>query len=159
MNYSRIFNMCTGVNECDRTQGCPDTVKCKSLHWKLTLGVGKKILCCIGELNLCQQHASPMLYQLSYIPIPQWTVTVTSGQNTSHLMTVTSGQNTSHLLTVTSGQNTSHLLTVTSGQNTSHLLTVTSGQNTSHLLTVTSGQKTSHLLTVTSGQNTSHLLN
>ena len=40
----------------------------ESLHWKLTLG--EKIPCRTGKLKLCQWHASPMLYQLSYIPTP-----------------------------------------------------------------------------------------
>ena len=30
---------------------------------------GRKLPCCIGKLHLCQWHAGPMLYQLSYTPI------------------------------------------------------------------------------------------
>ena len=33
----------------------------------------RKMPCHIGELNLHQQHASPTLYQLSYIPTPNQT--------------------------------------------------------------------------------------
>ena len=40
-----------------------------SLHWKSTLGLSrKKIPCHSWESNLRRQSASPMLYQLNYIP-------------------------------------------------------------------------------------------
>ena len=34
----------------------------------------RKIPCRTGESNLCQRRASPMLYQLSYIPNPKRTI-------------------------------------------------------------------------------------
>ena len=60
----RIFNTCTGVNECDCTRGYMDTVRESALK----VGSGRKIPCCTEELNLHWQHAGLMLYQLSYIP-------------------------------------------------------------------------------------------
>ena len=42
----------------------------------LKVDSGRKIPCSTGESNLHWQHASPMLYQLSYIPTQHWIVTV-----------------------------------------------------------------------------------
>ena len=47
-------------------EGCMDTVRESALK----VDSGRKIPCRTGELNLHRQHAGPMLYQLSYIPIP-----------------------------------------------------------------------------------------
>ena len=60
----RIFNMCTDVNVCDCTQGHMDTER----ETALEVDSRKKVPCCTRESNLHQQHDSPMLYQLSYIP-------------------------------------------------------------------------------------------
>ena len=46
--------------------GCIDTIGESAQK----VDPGRKIPCCTGELNLHQRHASPMLYQLSYIPTP-----------------------------------------------------------------------------------------
>ena len=57
----RIFSLRTDVNACECTP------------WESILKVesGRKILCRTGESNLRQRRASPMLYQLSYIPAPK----------------------------------------------------------------------------------------
>ena len=60
----RIFNVHTGVNACDCTQGCMDTVR-ESL---LKIDSGRKIPCRTRESNLHRWRDGPMLYQLSYIP-------------------------------------------------------------------------------------------
>ena len=59
----RILNQLTGDNACDCTQGFMDTVRESALK----VDSGRKIPSHIGVLNLCQQHADPMLYQLSYL--------------------------------------------------------------------------------------------
>ena len=66
MDYG-IFNVCTDVNACNCTWGCMDTVRESALK----VDSGRKIPCRTGELNLHQQPAGLMLYQLSYIPTPQ----------------------------------------------------------------------------------------
>ena len=66
MDYG-IFNMCTDVNACDCTRGCTDDVRESALK----VDSGSKIPCGTEKLNLCWQHASPMLYQWSYIPTPK----------------------------------------------------------------------------------------
>ena len=66
MDYM-IFNVHTDINACDCTRGCTDTVNETAL--KVDCG-RKKILCRSGESNLHQRSAGPMLYQLSYLPIP-----------------------------------------------------------------------------------------
>ena len=58
--------MRTGVNACDCTRWCTDTVRESALK----VDAGRKILCRTGKSNLRQRHAGPTLYQLSYIPIP-----------------------------------------------------------------------------------------
>ena len=63
MDYE-IFNVRIDVNACDCTQGCMDTVREPALK----VDSGRKIPCCTRESNLHRQHASLMLYQLSYIP-------------------------------------------------------------------------------------------
>ena len=63
MDY-RIFNVYTYVTACDCTRGCTDTLKESALK----VDSGRKIPCRTWESNLCQRRASPMLYQLSYIP-------------------------------------------------------------------------------------------
>ena len=50
--------------------GCRDTVRESALK----VDSGRKIPCRTGESNLRQLRASPMLYQLSYIPAPAITV-------------------------------------------------------------------------------------
>ena len=45
-------------------EGCTDTIRESALN----VVSGRKIPCHIGESNLPQRHAGPMLYQLSYIP-------------------------------------------------------------------------------------------
>ena len=65
MDYG-IFYMRTGVNVCNCTRGCTDTVRESALK----VDSGRKIPCHTGESHLCWQHASPMLYQLSDIPTP-----------------------------------------------------------------------------------------
>ena len=62
----KVFNVCTDVNACDCTQGCTNTVR----DCALKVDSGRKIPCGTGESNLCQRHASRMLYQLSYMPTP-----------------------------------------------------------------------------------------
>ena len=57
---------CAQMNECDCTQGCMDTIRQSALK----VDSARKIPCCIRDLNLRQQHASPMLYQLRYSPPP-----------------------------------------------------------------------------------------
>ena len=47
-------------------EGCTDTIRESALK----VDSGRKIPCHIGESNLPQRHAGPMLYQLSYIPTP-----------------------------------------------------------------------------------------
>ena len=63
MDYE-IFNVRIDVNACDCTQGCMDTVREPALK----VDSGRKIPCRTRESNLHRQHASLMLYQLSYIP-------------------------------------------------------------------------------------------
>ena len=63
MDY-RIFNVITDVNTCDCIPRCTDTVR----DFALKVDSGRKIPCRTRESNLCQRRASPMLYQLSYIP-------------------------------------------------------------------------------------------
>ena len=58
--------MCTDVTACDCTWGCMDTIRESALK----VDSGRKNPCRIRESNLCQWHASLMLYQLSYIPTP-----------------------------------------------------------------------------------------
>ena len=65
MDYG-IFNVHTYVNACNCAQGCTDTVT----ECALKADHGRKIPYCMRELNLRQQCAGPMLYQLSYIPTP-----------------------------------------------------------------------------------------
>ena len=67
MDY-RIFNVRTRENACACVRGCTDTVRESALK----IGSGRKIPSCTGELMLCQRRASPMLYQLSYIPNPEY---------------------------------------------------------------------------------------
>ena len=57
----------TDVNACDCTWGCKGTVQESALK----ADSGRKIPSCTGELNLLQPSASPMIYQLSYIPTPR----------------------------------------------------------------------------------------
>ena len=64
------FNMCTDVNTCDCTWGYMDTVR----ETALKVDSGRKMPPCTRELNLCQWCASPMLYQLNYIPTPSFHV-------------------------------------------------------------------------------------
>ena len=64
MDYG-IFNVRTDVTACGCTRGCTDAVEESSLK----VDSGRKITCRIGESN--QQLASPMLYQLNYIPTPR----------------------------------------------------------------------------------------
>ena len=63
MDY-RIFNVRTGVNACDCTRWCTNTVRESALK----VDFGRKVPCRTEESNLRQQRASPTLYQLSYIP-------------------------------------------------------------------------------------------
>ena len=63
MDYG-IFNMRTDVNACACTWGCMDAVRESALK----VDSGRKIPCCTRELILHQQHATPTLDQLSYIP-------------------------------------------------------------------------------------------
>ena len=65
MDYG-IFNVCTDVNACNCMWGCPDTVRESALQ----VDSERKILYCTRESNLCWWRAGPMLYQLSYIPVP-----------------------------------------------------------------------------------------
>ena len=65
MDY-RIFNVRTDVNAGDCTRECTDTVRESALK----VDSGRKIPCRKGESNLRRRRAGPMLYQLSYIPIP-----------------------------------------------------------------------------------------
>ena len=67
MDYG-IFNMHTDVNACDGAQGggCTDNIRESALK----VDSGRKIPCRTRELNLRRWRASPMLYQLSYIPTP-----------------------------------------------------------------------------------------
>ena len=65
MDY-RISNVRAAVKACDCTQECTNTVEESALK----VDSGRKMPCCIGELNLYQWCAGPMLYHLSYIPIP-----------------------------------------------------------------------------------------
>ena len=58
----KILNVLTDVNACGCTQGCMDTVRESALK----VDSGRKIPCRIGESNLRQRRAGPMLYQLSY---------------------------------------------------------------------------------------------
>ena len=55
------------VNACGCTQGCTDTLRESAQK----VDLWKRILCRTGELNLPQQHASSMLYQLSYMSTSQ----------------------------------------------------------------------------------------
>ena len=71
MDYM-IFNVHTDVNACDCTQWCTDTVRESALK----VDSGRKIPCHIGGLNLHQQHVSPMLFQLSYIPTQPMSLSV-----------------------------------------------------------------------------------
>ena len=66
MDY-RILHVHTNVNACGCTQGCTDTLRESAQK----VDLWKRILCRTGELNLPQQHASSMLYQLSYIPMQE----------------------------------------------------------------------------------------
>ena len=59
-----IFNVRTDVNVCDFTRGCTETVRESALK----VDSGRKIPCRTRESNLRRRRASPMLYQLSYIP-------------------------------------------------------------------------------------------
>ena len=63
MDYG-IYNVRTDVNACNFTGGRTDTVRESALK----VDSGRKIPCRTGELNLRQQCADPMLYQLSYLP-------------------------------------------------------------------------------------------
>ena len=63
-----IFHMHTDVNACDCTRGCTDTVRESALK----ADSGRKIPCRTWESNLHPQNASPMFYQLSYIPTLFW---------------------------------------------------------------------------------------
>ena len=65
MDYG-IFNVRTIVNACDCIRGCTDTVRESALK----VDSGRKIPFGTGESNQRQRRAGPMLYQLSYIPIP-----------------------------------------------------------------------------------------
>ena len=60
-----IFNVQTGVNACDCTRGCTNTVR----QSVLKVDSGRKIPCLTGESNLRQRRDGPMLYQLSHIPV------------------------------------------------------------------------------------------
>ena len=57
-----IFNVHTYVNAFDSRTGV--------YGHALKVDSGRKIPCRTGESNLCRRRAGPMLYQLSYIPIP-----------------------------------------------------------------------------------------
>ena len=59
----RIFNVHTDVNGCRCTHGCTDALR----EFALKVDSGRKIPCRNGESHLPQRHASPTLYQLSYI--------------------------------------------------------------------------------------------
>ena len=63
MDYG-IFNARTDINARDYTRGSTDTVRESALK----VDSGRKIPCRTGESNLRRQRASPMLYQLIYIP-------------------------------------------------------------------------------------------
>ena len=65
MDYG-IFDAHTDVRARDCTRGCADTVK----ESALSVDSVRKIPCRTGESNLRWLRACPMLYQLSYIPIP-----------------------------------------------------------------------------------------
>ena len=64
MDY-RIFNVHTDVNVYGLHTGVYGHLKSA-----LKVDSGRKIPCCIRELNLPQQHAGLMLYQLHDIPTP-----------------------------------------------------------------------------------------
>ena len=66
MDYG-VFNVRTDINGCDYTRGCTDTVKESALK----VDSGRKIPCRTGESNRSRRRAGPMLYLLSYIPIPR----------------------------------------------------------------------------------------
>ena len=64
-----IFTVHTDVNVCHCTWACTDTVRKSALK----VDPGRKIPRRTRQLNLCRQHAGPMLYQLGYIPTkPGW---------------------------------------------------------------------------------------
>ena len=65
MDYG-IFNVRTDVNACDCARGCTNTIRESALKDNS----GRKIPGRTGESNLRQHHSGPMLYQLSYIPVP-----------------------------------------------------------------------------------------
>ena len=59
------YNMCTDADARLCTRVCTDTVRESALK----VDSWRKIPCRIEELNRCQRHAGPALYQLSYIPL------------------------------------------------------------------------------------------
>ena len=61
-----IFNVLTDVNACDCTRGCTDTLRESALKVESRKNISRRT----GESNLRQRRVGPMLYQLSYIPIP-----------------------------------------------------------------------------------------
>ena len=63
----RIFNVHTGVNPCDCTRGCTDTVRESALK----VDSRRKIPCLTGMSNLCRRRAGSVLCQLSYISDPE----------------------------------------------------------------------------------------
>ena len=64
MDY-RIFHVRIDINACDLHTGGVRTYVRESA---LKVDTGRKLPCRTGEPNLLQRRASPMLYQLSYIP-------------------------------------------------------------------------------------------
>ena len=77
---NRIFNVQTDVNARNCTQGCTDTVRESALK----ADSGRKIPCRTRESNLCQQHADPMLYQLSCIPAPNILIIKNNDESSKH---------------------------------------------------------------------------
>ena len=65
---SRIFKVHTGVNACNCTWECADTLR--QLAQKVDSR--RKIPCSTRELNLCQRSAGLPPYQLNYIPTPSY---------------------------------------------------------------------------------------
>ena len=61
-----IFNVHTDVHACNCVRRCADTTRESALK----VDSGRKIPCCTEESNLRRQRAGPMLYQLSYFPMP-----------------------------------------------------------------------------------------
>ena len=64
MDYG-IFDVRTDVNAGNCLRGCTDTIRETALKVD-----SRTIPCRTGESSRLQQRASPTLYQLGYIPIP-----------------------------------------------------------------------------------------